>query len=188
MPPPSGGADAGRCRRPRRRRDPEGVGGGRRRSHASLPPAGERARSARRPSARARHPGHGQVAGHEDKRHGDHRVWIRAHATEEAEVLDEDPVGQAEHAPRRGPPSEDLGLPVRNARPIAAEDDDDEQVDAPAVCRVEGPESAPTTRGIRLWGLGHLVDHPGQRPGSPLWGSSPARILAPARPGAAPSR
>ena len=44
-----------------------------------------------------RHPRHREVAGGEDERHRDHAVGVRADPAEEAEVLDEHPVGEAEN-------------------------------------------------------------------------------------------
>ena len=47
---------------------------------------------------RGRGPGQGQVSGGDQQRHRDHAVGVGAEPPEEPEVLDQHPVGQAQHA------------------------------------------------------------------------------------------
>ena len=111
-------------------------------------------------------PGHGQVSGGGQQHHRDHAVRVGAQAAEEPEVLDQHPVGQAQH----GEPDQDRADQPRPAgqerRAGNGERDHHEQVDREPVRLVEGGEGVdPGGQEPGLRGLGHGAGHAGQRAG-----------------------
>ena len=161
------------------------------------PGAAVRADSARRPprpapagagaASSATWPGNreaddGQIAAHEEERHGKHGVGVGADAAEEAEVLDEHPVGEAEPTNATRPPAPDGAVPV-TAVPRWRRARARRQVHPPSVGLVErGERPHPRREEVRLGRLRHLLHHAGG------CRRDPASTRVRARPAGRPSR
>ena len=183
---------------------------GQRRHRPDRPDAGSRDRAAQRPRPQAAHAltprvglgsagyqhcerlvrrrGEREVAGEEQQDPGNHAVRVGAEPAQEAEVLDQHPVRQAEHQaePHRVP--DQPGPPGQEHRAHRRERDHHHQVHREAVAR--GERAEPGHQGgqdVRLRGRGHLLDHAGQGAGLPVR-RCPARTRGPARPAARPCR
>ncbi len=127
---------------------------------------------------RDRDAGHGHVAPGEDQGHRDHGVGIGAQPAEEAEVLDEDPGGQAEDRPDDHADPDHTEVAAQEGRAHPDQQDHDDEVDQPPVPgleRAEGPD--PRCEDRRLGHLGHLADHGGE-------GARGGRGVGPPGPGA----
>ena len=105
-----------------------------------------------------RHPRHCEIAPHEDECHGNHAVRIGTHAAKEPEVLNEHPVSEAEHDPSDYSDPSEPSPAGHEQQPDGPEAYDQEQVDRPAVRRIESGETAqPGREEPRLGGLGHYA-------------------------------
>ena len=137
-------------------------------SLGSLPPRRRRAGASAgslRHSYGNRHSHHGHVSGDEDESHRQHGVGIGAHPTEEAQILHEDPVSQAERHKRDQADEGESGATAQQQSADGGQDDDGEEVDRPPVGGDEGLEGRdPRGEEARLRRLGHCADHAGQRP------------------------
>ena len=137
----------------------EGAGDVRRRG--AVPPAGRRpavpAVAGHRHLGRDRAPGSWPTyARDEQEGHRQHGVGVGARAAEEAQVLDEHPVGQAEHDQGDRPTRTKRRRPLKSRSADGDEGDDDEQVHRPAVRGVERAERGePRREDMGLGGLRH---------------------------------
>ena len=119
--------------------------------------------------------GQGEVAGGGEQRHRDHAVGVGAQPAEQPDVLDQHPVGQAQHAEgddaRAG---SGRGRAGQEHRADHGERRDGEQVDGESVRLVErGERVDPGGQDMRLRGGSHRLGHPGQGAWLAVHGSLP---------------
>ena len=124
--------------------------------------------------------GQREVAADDHKCHRDHAVRIRADPAEEANVLDQHPVREAErdHGHDGGP--EQPGLPAQQCRTDRGEHDHDEQVDREPMRRDERAETGHQGRqDVRLRCLRHVPDHAGEAARLPMERALPETAARP---------
>ena len=130
-------------------------------------------RSSHRGHGHHGHHGHGhgdprdrQVAGHEKEDGRQHAVRVGAGATEDPEVLHEDPVRKADDrtCDDRGPDQAHTSRAEKSSDP--REHDDDDEVHGPPVGQVEALERRHSRcKWVRLRSGRHLAEHLCERPG-----------------------
>ena len=102
----------------------------------------------------------GEIPGDGDERHRDHAVGVGAQAAEEAEVLDQYPVGQAQHGEADEHRPDQPRLAGQENRAGDGERGDGEQVDREAVRLVEsGERGDPGGQDMRLRCWRHRRGH-----------------------------
>ena len=122
----------------------------------------------------------GQVAGREQQGHRDHAVRVGSEAAQEAEILHQHPVGQAEHDPERDRVPDQPGSPGQEDRAHRGQRDHHDQVDREAMAGDERAEAGQQGRkDVRLRGARHRLDHPGERSGLAVHRARPETAARP---------